>query len=897
MTNAELQILLTLKDKFTKELQQIEKKSGKSFTQMGVHAENFGRKMSSAGMQLTRTVTLPLVALGVLASKAAIDYETAFAGVRKTVDATEAEFAKLSEGIRKFATIIPASTTEIARITEAAGQLGIQKKNLLSFTRVMVDLGNTTNMAGEQAATALARLANITQMPQENFDRLGSTIVDLGNNLATTEGEIVEMGLRLAGAGKQVGISVPKIMGLAAALSSVGIESQAGGSAFSRIMIKIADSVASNSKELKTFAEVAGVSIKEFQKLFKEDAATALIAVVSGLDRMSKSGENVFGILEELGFSNIRITDALLRASSAEELFTRSLEMGSNAWEKNTALTDEAQKRYDTMASKLKILKAKAMELAITFGESLMPIIDRLIKNAEPLLKKLKEFTDWFAQLDPKMQSIIIGLGALAAAMGPVLYILGQLAISIGVLIPLMATLKTAVVSLTVSFGSMALGLGAVALAAGGVIYGLRKIGEAMNAGQRATNKSKDALADWLLEVRKSAPDVLRISEEWQKTYKTATNLLLTYQQTGSEEALNNYYDYMTQLTKMRKDFEAENVPSTVVPGQGEELPTAAWFDKYRAALFGQYALSSYLLDEEYHKKLKQGEDKLLVDQWYAWESSRIDKEYYDNKEKGEREAQKKILDATKEHINTITKYWDDLTLYQKRAKIEELEATMNQLEVDSETWQLYFDNIKTLQETSRTGWQAYWQDLNTYFTDFGKTFWDIMGEIMQASEYALSSNLAKVMKNSKEAGNFIKNVWADIKDYVIDMIAKMMVKYAAFLAMQVVTGGSFSIAKFFGFSDGGVIKGEGMPHAQHGLITGGSGYADTIPIMARPRELIAPLEDLPRLIPKIVLPQPAYAGAGGFTLNIYGDIKTKADEEELFPMLENFYKKVIRGS
>ena len=157
--------------------------------------------MEAAGKKLSTHLTVPLTALGTLAAKSALDCESAFAGVRKTVDATEEEFAALERGIRDMAKEIPAAATEIAGVAEAAGQLGIQNEHILSFTRTMIDLGESTNMSAEEAATALARLANITQMPQESFDRLGSTVVALGNSLATTEAEIVEMGLRLAGAG------------------------------------------------------------------------------------------------------------------------------------------------------------------------------------------------------------------------------------------------------------------------------------------------------------------------------------------------------------------------------------------------------------------------------------------------------------------------------------------------------------------------------------------------------------------------------------------------------------------------------------------------------------------------------------------------------------------------
>jgi TP901 family phage tail tape measure protein len=208
------------------------KKAEAQMSTFASRMKTVGDKMTSIGASLTKTVTLPIMGLGTMAVKSSIDFESAFAGVRKTVDASETEFASLEKGIRNMSKEIPASAVAISEVAEAAGQLGIKTPYILSFTRTMVDLGESTNLSATEAATALARFANITQMSQKDFDRLGSVIVALGNNLATTEAEIVEMGMRLAGAGSQIGLTEAQTMSLAGALSSVGIEAEAGGSSF-----------------------------------------------------------------------------------------------------------------------------------------------------------------------------------------------------------------------------------------------------------------------------------------------------------------------------------------------------------------------------------------------------------------------------------------------------------------------------------------------------------------------------------------------------------------------------------------------------------------------------------------------------------------------------------------
>ncbi|WP_055108953.1 phage tail tape measure protein [Paenibacillus ihumii] len=462
-------------------------KASKAVDEAAKKMEAAGRQMNAAGQALTMTLTAPILGVGVASTKASIDFESAFAGVRKTVDATEEEFQRFSQEIRDMSKEIPQTATAIAGVAEAAGQLGIKNEAIMGFTRTMSDLGVATNMSSEQAATALARLANITQMPQENFDRLGATIVDLGNNLATTEAEIVEMGLRLAGAGKQIGLTEAQILALAGSLSSVGIEAEAGGSAFSRVMIEMSQAVMTGSGSLNTFASVAGMSADQFKTAFQQDAAGALISFIEGLGKMSAAGENTFAVLDDLQLSEIRVRDALLRASNAGDLFRNSMELGTRAWEENTALTNEASQRYETTASQLQILGNRIVDAAITLGDALVPALMAALDALEPLFESIEAGAQWFANLDPEMQRTIITILGMAAAAGPLLIVAGQLTTSISSLIPVVKLLGTEIKFLA---GTP---IGLAAVAAAGLIDIFVQIKSTMEDAKRATEELAEA--------------------------------------------------------------------------------------------------------------------------------------------------------------------------------------------------------------------------------------------------------------------------------------------------------------------------------------------------------------------------------------------------------------------
>ncbi len=242
-----------------------------------------GGNLTQLGGQLTAAVTLPIVAAFGAATKAAVDFESSFAGVRKTVDASESEFKTISDSFRGLAKEIPVSVNEINRLGEAAGALGIPKEEIVDFAKVMAMLGVTTNVTSDQAAESIAKIQNIFGASGKFTEQFASTLVDLGNKGASTEAEILALATRIASAGNTVNMSQAQVLAFSSAIANVGMEAEAGGSAFSRVLLEMSKSVSAGGKELQAFASVAGMSSAQFATLFKTNAAGAVQAFVEGL--------------------------------------------------------------------------------------------------------------------------------------------------------------------------------------------------------------------------------------------------------------------------------------------------------------------------------------------------------------------------------------------------------------------------------------------------------------------------------------------------------------------------------------------------------------------------------------------------------------------------------------
>lgn len=393
---------------------------------MGNAMQSAGAKVTSVGKTLMQTVTAPIVGIGVASMKAYSDFDSAFTGVMKTVDESAEGYKELSDWIMDASTRMASSKTEIAGVMEVAGQLGITGvNNLEKFTETMVMLGDTTNLSSEEAATNLARLMNITGDAPETVDRLGSAIVALGNNSATTEAEIVTMATRLASAGSNAGLTTTDILALATAMSSVGIEAEAGGTAMSQTLIGISKAVFDGGEKLQQLASISGMTAEQFATTWKTSPIEALQAFIGGLSQMNEAELDTYKVLDELDMSGIRQTNMLQSLARASGLLENAVTLSNAAYKENTALVTEADLRYQSFAAKMTQTKEKISNVGVELGEKLLPYVDRFLDGLDNVIAA-------WDNLSPGAQDAIVKVGLIAAAIGPLIVGIGTLMSSVG---------------------------------------------------------------------------------------------------------------------------------------------------------------------------------------------------------------------------------------------------------------------------------------------------------------------------------------------------------------------------------------------------------------------------------------------------------------------------------
>lgn len=536
-----------------------------------------------------------------------ISFESAFAGVKKTVEATDYQFDAFNQTLKQMTTTIPMAYEDLAKIAELGWQMGVPIENLAKFTETLAAISVSTNLWLESAALSLSRIASVLWIDYNDVDRLGSAIVDLWNNFAATESEITTFMEKISWTGNVVWFTAWDIAWISAAITSVWIASEKWGTAVNKFAITINDAVSKGWDKLKTLAKLAGKTTEEFQELRETNAWEAFTEVIEWL---WAAWDNAVTYIEKLVWTWTRMKEVLLNMGSASEKLREAIERGNNAYLENRALMEEAAKRYGTTESQMEMLNNQIKLNRELLWQELLPLYTKLRSALVELSNKLTEVVKRFNSLnDTQRNWALLGtIWVLATIiwtmLNPFLWILLWL-----------------------------LGWAAVAFAnmydpTKDETYALWELHNAMSYINDELYKVEEKITDLNDEFEKGKIDIEEYTDKLSELRKEQSRLKQSQERLS--EQLVAFQDVAERVDDMKAAFEDRVI---ALQELDDQITTSVWkYDELKTAavdLWQQYKSWKISLDEfgkaadEVWRKLEDAENEVnkLKEQQTQWEA------------------------------------------------------------------------------------------------------------------------------------------------------------------------------------------------------------------------------------------------------------------------------------
>lgn len=270
--------------------------------------------------------------------------------VRKYTGQSMEEVVEMNEDFKKMDT--RTSRKQLNELAESAGRLGITSKDAIeefvdAADKIQVALGDDL---GNDAIDKVGKLA----MAFGEDDRLGlrgamlatgSAINELAQNSSASAGYLVEFTARVAGVGKQVGLTQAQIMGFGAVMDENMQKDEMASTAFSQLLTKM-------STDTKTFAKMAGVDLKTFSNLVKTDMNAAIITLMDNLK--SKGGFDQLGkMFGDMGLDGTRAVTVLSTMADKVDDIRERQELATNAYKEATSVIDEFDVQNQTIQGEI----------------------------------------------------------------------------------------------------------------------------------------------------------------------------------------------------------------------------------------------------------------------------------------------------------------------------------------------------------------------------------------------------------------------------------------------------------------------------------------------------------------------------------------------------------------
>lgn len=347
-----------------------------------------------------------------LATRAAIEFESAFADVKKVVEFTPALGPEvLQQQLIALSRQIPRSAAELTQIAAAAGQAGIALEELASFTEDAAKVAVAFDISAQEAGDTLAKLRNIFGMTQPQVVQLADAVNHLSNNMAATAPQILEVLKRIGGTGQLVGLTAQQMAALGAAMLATGTRPEVVATGLQALINRLANAT-TGSKQLKMGLEAIGYSAEGMEAAIRKNAQGAILDFLRTVNN-SKDPLKVLSLIFGQEYA-----DDIARLAKALPLVEQGYRLVGDSQAYAGSVGQEFASRSATTANQLQLLRNDLQAIAITLGQVFLPPVQRVVGAVRGFLDQVMGAIHAMPGLSSALGGLTAGLGGVVLAAG-----------------------------------------------------------------------------------------------------------------------------------------------------------------------------------------------------------------------------------------------------------------------------------------------------------------------------------------------------------------------------------------------------------------------------------------------------------------------------------------------
>ena len=415
-----LQVLMELADRFSGPSAKI----AQNLQRLQVLTERVSLAQERLGTGLsTLAAGTALAAPLVLATRAAMAFEDAFADVRKVVDAPGPALKALQSQLLALTRTIPMTARGLTEIAAAAGQSGIPLQEIVRFTQDAARVGVAFNISAGQAGEALAQLRNIMKLSQEGVMRLADAINFLSNNMAAKAPQIMEVMFRVGSTGRLLGLTGQQVAAFASGLLALGTAPEVAATGLNALFQRLATAPAQPKAFQEALARL-GLSATALQRALRQDAAGA---IMDFLRRVQAVPDRLTQITLLSDLFGMEYADDIAKLVGSLGTLERAFGLVANPAAYTGSVLQEFQNRSATLQNALILLKNALDRLWITLGNSLLPTVTPVVQRLTDLLHRASDLLDRFPALRMAVVGVSAAIGGLLVVGGLAVTLLGAI--------------------------------------------------------------------------------------------------------------------------------------------------------------------------------------------------------------------------------------------------------------------------------------------------------------------------------------------------------------------------------------------------------------------------------------------------------------------------------------